>query len=115
MGIGVDIVSVKKIETIIKRWGETFLKRVYSSDELSLGNKLRFPYQFYAGRFAAKEAVFKALDKETKNLRFYQIEILKEADGSPFVNNCKEYIGDKKISLSISHNDEFAVSVCLIN
>ncbi|MBN1794908.1 MAG: holo-ACP synthase [Candidatus Omnitrophica bacterium] len=114
MGIGIDIVSVSKIEKIIDRWGDLFLKRVYSANELKIARKIRQPYQFFAGRFAAKEALVKALGKDVRGMRLTQLEVLKRGDGSPFFSDTLNCIKGRQVSLSISHNDDFAVSVCLV-
>src|SRR5260370_38890265 len=59
--MGVDIAEVKRIQTAIARYGELFLRRVYTTREREYCERFKNKYERYAGRFAAKEAAMKAL------------------------------------------------------
>ena len=61
LGIGVDIIEISRIQKAIERWGEGFLNHVFTPEEIAYAQKHKFPYPHFAGRFAAKEAVYKAL------------------------------------------------------
>jgi holo-[acyl-carrier protein] synthase len=62
LGVGVDIVDVQRMErTLRQRWGETFLNRVFSEEEIATCRHSPHPAQGFAARFAAKEALVKAL------------------------------------------------------
>ena len=61
LGAGVDIVEIFRMKDAVKRWGEEFLTKIFTPREIKYSNSKKFPYQHLAGRFAAKEAVFKAL------------------------------------------------------
>ncbi|MFA5724994.1 MAG: holo-ACP synthase, partial [Candidatus Omnitrophota bacterium] len=81
LGTGVDITEVSRIKKAAERWGEAFLNRVFTDEEL-INAKLRPSlYQHLAGRFAAKEAVFKALGEA--DLNWKDIEILNDPEGKP--------------------------------
>ncbi len=107
MRVGIDLISVDRIKEAYGIWGERFLKRLYSSEELLEAKKRkgqRF-YQYLAGRFAVKEAIIKTLDNP---IAFKEIVVLNNAVGKPKVVAPKGCF-----DVSISHTDEFAVAVCL--
>ena len=86
VGLGVDIVEVERIERAIQRWGDAFVRRIYTPGEIEhsaapvvLGPRL-------AARFAAKEAVMKALGVGWRALAWREIEIANDADGRPVVH-----------------------------
>lgn len=113
-GVGVDIVEIKRLKKAIKKWDDAFLNRVFTQKELEYSHSKKFPYQHLAGRFAAKEAVFKAL--ETANLDFKEIEIINNKHGKPY---CKLHalvkgIKNKTILISISHGKEYAVAQAIV-
>ena len=109
-GSGIDIVEIKKLERSVKRWGDVFLNRIYTQDELKYSKGKRFPLQHLAARFAAKEAIFKALGTSPK-LNFKDIEISNDRYGKPF---CKIKNKRTNISLSLSHTDNYAVACAII-
>jgi holo-[acyl-carrier protein] synthase len=111
--IGIDIVEITRLEKAIARWGENFLQRVYTDSELRLYRKHR---SSLAARFAAKEAVIKALGKTTAGVRLREIEILSEPSGRPVVNlygkaqsQAKE-LGVNELAITLSHSREYAVA-----
>ena len=121
---GNDIVKVSRIKDSIEKIGETFIKRIYTEEEISYCESRRMcKYQSYAVRFAAKEAVYKALSpKEDKEATWKDIEIKREENGKPKVN-LKGYLGeyaksigieDSKIDISLSHDDDFAIATVVI-
>ena len=110
---GIDIVEIWRIERAIARWGEHFLSRVYTPAELDLCHH-RIPA--LASRFAAKEAVMKALGTGTKGIGWQDIEITPNNDGKPLVylhgraqNKAKE-LGLIQFSISLSHSREYAIA-----
>ena len=111
--IGVDIVEIARLEKAIARWGEGFLSRVYTDSELRLYHKNP---SSLAARFAAKEAVIKALGKPTKGVSLRDIEILSDPGGRPVVNLYGEAqsqakgLGLDKLAITLSHSKEYAVA-----
>ncbi len=107
MRVGIDIVSVKKIEGIVSRWGERFLRRIYSKDELYMAEKRtgNAYYQHLAGRFAVKEAIIKVLDSPVP---FCEISVINDKSGAPIV-----VYPEADLEVSISHTEEYAVAVCV--
>jgi holo-[acyl-carrier protein] synthase len=116
MKVGVDIVEVKRIERILKRYGERFLNRIYTKREIEICIRRKDKILCLAGKFAAKEAVMKSLGVGFKTIAFREIEILNKGSGEPYVvfsDRVKNLIENKKFSVSISDTDEYAVAVCL--
>jgi holo-[acyl-carrier protein] synthase len=110
--VGVDIIEIGRIETVIKRWGRTFLERVFTPSELKRYNNT----PSLAARFAAKEAVLKALGACDKGISWQDIEILAENNGKPVVNltgKAKLYaeaFAISKMNISLSHSRDYAVA-----
>ena len=111
IGIGVDLVKVARIEAAIERWGERFLKRVFTPAEMEYCGGHAAGGIHYAARFAAKEAVRKATGED---LKWTDVEITNEERGKPVIRlsggNPAEETENPKILLSISHTDEYAVA-----
>jgi holo-[acyl-carrier protein] synthase len=117
-GIGIDIVRVQRIQDAVEKWGEKFLLRVYTNDEIAYCYKRKNPYPSLAARFAAKEAFIKAISSGIP-LSFSDIEISNSDTGQPLLK-LKRTLDDfiktkliKKISLSLSHEQEYAVA-CVV-
>jgi holo-[acyl-carrier protein] synthase len=111
--IGIDIIEIARLEKAITRRGEAFLRRVYTQSELSLYRK-KLPS--LAARFAAKEAVIKALGKPTPaSLR--EIEILSDPNGKPLLNlygkaqSQAQGLGLDKFAITLSHSREYAIAL----
>ncbi len=109
-GSGIDIVEISKLEKAVKRWGDVFLKRVFTDSELAYSQKKRFPLQHLAARFAAKEAIFKAFGTNPK-LNFKDIEISNDKYGRPY---CIIKKRKPSILLSLSHTENYAVACAII-
>jgi len=115
---GVDIIEVERIKSAIEELGETFLNRIYTENEIQYCNKSeRMKYQHFAARFAAKEAVFKAISKYIdgrKDILWKQIEINNNEDGRPNINIGKLKESGistlKNIDISISHVKDYAMA-----
>jgi len=114
--IGVDIIEIARIKTAIARQGEAFLKRIYTDAELELH---RWKLPSLAVRFAAKEAVIKALGKTTAGAKLKDIEVLADEKGKPQVNlygeaqNQARALGLENIAVSLSHSKEYAIAVAI--
>lgn len=86
IGIGTDIIQIKRIAIIQKRFGEKFIKRIFTPYEQECAQNLTPPVQeaFYAKRYAAKEAFVKALGCGISALATWQeIEVVKDSKGAP--------------------------------
>ncbi len=111
---GVDIIEVKRIQEAIEKGGEKFLNRVYTPEEIQYcSNKGKMEYQHYAARFAAKEAIYKAISTKIDNEEdiFNKIEVKKDKKGKPIANLSRLNIkGIMDMDLSLSHLKEYAVA-----
>ena len=114
--IGIDIIEIARIKKAIARWGEGFLQRVYTEPELKLYHKKP---SSLAARFAAKEAVIKALGTQGKGIRWKEIEILSDPSGQPLVHlygkaqNQANGLGLNNLAISLSHSREYAIA-CIV-
>lgn len=111
-GTGIDIIEIDRIRSAIERWGNHFLEHVFCPEEIAYAQQHKNPYQHYAVRFAAKEAVIKALGK-TGTLAWKDIQILKNNNGQPYC----QIIGKRspgKIFISLSHTHQYAVASAII-
>ena len=116
IGIGVDLIDVRRIESLIFRWQDRFLKRLFTNDEIHYCNTKKSPAQRFATRFAAKHAFVKALfPKGSEGVNFRHIEIV-QRDDRPSVNmmgNIKkraEELNVKHVHLKVSHDGDYAVA-----
>ena len=115
-GIGTDIIEISRIRDAINRTS-SFKKKVYTEKEIEYIEKKKEPYASYAGRFAAKEAVSKALGTGVRGFSLSDVEILNDELGKPNVilyNEILKRAKDLKIQISISHSREYAVSTVII-
>jgi holo-[acyl-carrier protein] synthase len=119
---GTDIVKISRIRDSIDRIGEDFINRIYTEEErIYCESKKITKYQSYAARFAAKEAVYKAMspNKESE-VSWRDIEILKEENGKPYINlhgKLKDLAVKNnvmKIEISLSHDEDYAVANAIV-
>jgi len=112
---GVDIVSVTRIEGMVARWGERFLKRIFTDGEIAYSMARVRPARSLAARFAAKEAFFKAVAAwHDGGMGHKSIEVVTSAAGAPGLSphgRARKALGDRVASLSMSHEDDFAVAL----
>jgi len=111
-GSGIDIIEIKRLKQAIKKWGDSFLNRVFTQDEIKYAKKRKFPYQHLAARFAVKEAVLKAIGENSK-ISWHDIQIFNDENGRPV---CKLRTTDNNtdVLVSISHTKEYAVASAII-
>jgi holo-[acyl-carrier protein] synthase len=115
VGLGIDIAEVGRVKAAIERYGETFLRRVYTAKEREYCERFKNKYERYAGRFAAKEAVMKALGTGWgRGVRWVDVEVVREKGGRPTIMLAGEAakvagrLGVKHLSLSITHTADQA-------
>ena len=114
MQVGIDIVNIGRIERLYKRFGDRFLKKVFSDEEVKYCLARQNVGECLAGRFAAKEAFYKALDNNLqKKISFKQIEVLADSTGKPYYRLPAE-LGALNVALSITHEKEYAIAVCTL-
>ena len=111
--VGIDIIEIERVEAALGRFGERFLRRVYTEEESAF---CRGRVHELAARFAAKEAVMKALGTGAKGVAWREIEVLPNHRGKPLVylygraKERAERIGLHGLDVSLSHSREYAVA-----
>lgn len=83
VGIGADIVDIRRIEQVMKRQGERFLRRILTATEQAVFSARGCPSSYIATRFAVKEAVAKALGTGIGKVSFQEIEVTQAVSGAP--------------------------------
>jgi holo-[acyl-carrier protein] synthase len=114
---GIDLVDCPRIEQMIQRHGERFIKRVFTEAERAYAGANRNEVEKLAGRFAAKEAILKLMGTGWRGrIAWTDIEIINNAAGQPEVSLGGEVekiagkLGIKHISVSITHTANFAIA-----
>ncbi|TAL22348.1 MAG: holo-[acyl-carrier-protein] synthase, partial [Nitrospirae bacterium] len=117
-GIGIDLVKIERMKDVIEKWGEKFLKRVFTANEISYCYEKKNPYLSLAVRFAAKEALIKAIGSEIP-VSLTDIEIINSLTGKPIIKTngrLESFFKEKNISrvaLSLSHEKEYGIA-CVV-
>lgn len=119
IGVGIDLVSISEIKDLDERTKGAFVKKTYTAKELELAGKASNYYEFLAGRFAVKEAVYKAFcgSYPEVNFDFRKVETIKLENGAPKCMPNKELLkimidlGATDIKVSISNQNDFAIAI----
>lgn len=115
-GIGIDVIEVDRIRRATVRWGDGFLSRVFTAGERRHAGTVRVSAERLAGRFAAKEAVMKALGLGWRRMAWREIEIEGDPLGRPVVRltgraaQAAAELGVQAWFVSISHTRDLAVA-----
>ena len=110
---GVDIIEIWRIKGVLERWGQRFLNRIYTEEEIAY---CRGRAQNLAARFAAKEAAMKSLGTGVRGVGWRDIEVVRGPGGAPSIKLHgraflrAQKLGVKELSLSLSHSREYAVA-----
>ena len=112
---GTDIIEIGRIKKLIDDANTKGLDKIYTKNEIEYcENRNNVKYQHYAARFAAKEAIFKAISSKLSNkfdISWNDVEVLNDENGRPKVNFVNEKVyGIKNIEISLSHCKEYAVA-----
>ena len=120
-GIGIDLVNIQRLETVLQRWGDRFVKRVFTEKEADFCFKRAYPASPLALRFAAKEAFSKAIGLGMrKGIRWRDIEVFHYAGGRPGLRlqgRSSEICSEKQITrfhLSLSDEGLFGMAVVVL-
>jgi len=117
IGIGIDIVSHKRIERVFNKFKYKFLEKIYTKSELEYCSKKKSYIECLSARFAAKEACIKAIYQSFSiKLQMKQIEInSKSGEGVDVkIRSDKLNLSNIKILVSISHEKDYSVAVAFI-
>jgi holo-[acyl-carrier protein] synthase len=110
---GVDIVELDRIRDVLERWGQVFLDRIYTPGEQAF-SRGRIPQ--LAARFAAKEAVMKALGTGTRGVGWRDVEVTRRRGHPPAItlharaSTRAARMGVNHVAISLSHSREYAVA-----
>jgi holo-[acyl-carrier protein] synthase len=117
-GIGIDIVKTERMKNAVVRWDRKFLDRVFTENEILHAYKKKDPFLSLSVRFAAKEALVKAIGASIP-ISLREIEILNQENGRPFINvsgRMKTFFEENTIRcthVSLSHEQEYGVA-CVV-
>lgn len=121
LGIGTDIVEISRINSMLERHPGTFLKRVFTENEIIEDSSRTDFAQYYAGRWAAKESLSKSMGCGIgENCYWTDIDVKNDSSGKPTIylsGKAKRYaasLGVKKIHVSISHEKSYACSTVIL-
>lgn len=116
-GIGIDAVEIDRFRKAVEGRGEKFLAKIFTAKEMEYVGSKKSAYIHLAGKFAAKEAVKKALpDGAEIGLNWFEIEILNGKDGKPYAllhgraKRLEEKFNISQVLISISHTRDLATS-----
>ncbi|MDR7483071.1 MAG: holo-ACP synthase [Armatimonadota bacterium] len=116
VGVGVDIVEVARIQRAIARWGDGFVRRIYTAREVERAAGAAVLGPRLAARFAAKEAVMKALGCGWRELAWREIEITNDPQGRPMVHlhgaarRIAAARGIAEVYVALSHTHDHAIA-----
>ena len=111
LGVGTDIVEIDRIKKACERWGIDFLKHILTDQEIAYAKRYRHPWAHYAGRFAAKEAIFKAVGDP--KLSWHDVRIMNDKHGKPICEHRGKSFKNQ-ILISISHSKDYATAFCIV-
>jgi holo-[acyl-carrier protein] synthase len=117
-GVGIDLVKIERMKEIVEKWGRRFLERVFTESEISYCYEKKEPYLSLSVRFAAKEALIKAIGSACP-VSLTDIEVINVDTGKPFLKvngRLEDFFEEKSIKkahLSLSHEHEYGVA-CVV-
>jgi holo-[acyl-carrier protein] synthase len=121
IGTGVDLIEIERIANSIERYGERFLRRVYTDHEIAYCNRKRSSAESFAARFAAKEAAAKALGTGiSRGVTWSEFQIERAPGGRPILELrgraalLATELGVKHISLSLTHTGSLAMATVMM-
>jgi holo-[acyl-carrier protein] synthase len=121
LGLGTDLIETRRVEESIRRFGERFLERIFSLEEIAYCKRKKNAAESFAARFAAKEAGAKALGTGiSRGVTWKEFEVKREASGKPSLHlsgraaELAGAMGVTKIQLSLTHSREFALAVVVV-
>jgi len=126
LGTGIDLLKVSRVKKILDKYGDLFIKKIFSDEEMKNNKEIIFKVNRLAKSFATKEAFVKALGTGfTKNIFFKDISLKNEKNGKPFIdlsNRAKKYLKKKTpngykaiVNVSISDEKDYVVSNVIIS
>ena len=118
-GIGTDMVEISRIQKAIEK-NPRFLQKVYTEKEIAYCQRKRNPWQSFAARFAAKEAVSKAMGTGLGKIGLTDIEVLNQSSGQPQIilhGAAQVFAAERgfvRVHISLSHSEAYAIATAII-
>jgi holo-[acyl-carrier protein] synthase len=121
-GIGIDIVEIDRIEKMIRSYGSQFLRKVFTEAEIEYCRKMAKPPVHFAGRWAVKEAFYKALPQECQKVSGWKsVEVIADGLKAPLLSVCDAALaramkknGVDKSHVTISHEKSVCVAMAVL-
>lgn len=120
LGTGIDICEVPRIAASIARFGDRFLERVFTTEEIRYCKSKKNSVERFAARFAAKEAAMKALGTgAARGVTWTSIEVAHAPGGRPVLRlygkteQIAEQLGVRRIALSVTHSEDSAIAMVI--
>jgi holo-[acyl-carrier-protein] synthase len=117
--IGTDIEEIERVREMVEKWGDKFLCRIFTDQEIGYCNALAEKYGSITARFAAKEAVIKAMGlSKGHGIGWKDIEIVNNKNGKPQVKlhgNARKLVKEEKVLISLSHARKYVVAMAVIS
>ncbi len=121
IGIGIDIIEIPRVERLLEKWGESFLRRVFLPEEIAYCGGKKYPAPHYAARIAVKEAVLKSFGEGwTEKIGWKDILVGRSRKGQPRVEligkggELGREMGVERVLVSLSHADSHSVAVAVL-
>lgn len=121
IGVGIDIVEVRRVEFLLKKWGKRFLARVFLPQEVAYCERKKYAAEHFAARIAVKEAVLKAFGEGwTERIDWKDILVKRTRKGQPEIEllgkgeKLRKKLKVGKVLVSISHAREYSVAQAIL-
>jgi len=119
IGIGIDIIEIDRIKKSVDEYGDQYLQKVYTPDEIKYCLAKKNKYQHLAARFAAKEAIYKAISSNwSSEFGWQDMEIINAPNGMPevkFKGNLEKFLSNEKsLKISMSHSRDYVACVAIV-
>jgi len=121
VGVGVDIVDIDRIRQVLERQAERFVRRVFTAGEQEYCRAHRDPAPYFAARFAAKEALFKAVGTGWgQGVTWLDAEVRRQESSAPWLvlsgraEEISKALGTSAIHVSLSHSESAAIAIVIL-
>ncbi len=121
IGLGIDLVDCDRIQNSIERFGERFLRRVFTDGEIAYCNSMKFSARHFAARFAAKEALSKAFGTGIgQAMGWRNLDVQKRESGEPFVvlsGGAEKMAQERQVTriwISLSHTEQSGMATIIL-
>ncbi len=118
LGVGIDVVEIQRIAQAVAKWDEKFLSRLFTANEIARCRQRVHSAECFAVRFAAKEALAKALGHGwCKHFRWTDVEVANDDAGKPSlrINGITaKLVENKRVLLSLTHTKDYAAAMVAV-